>query len=104
MRKAAWALALALLVAIAADLSRAPRQQLAARAAITGIHVYRATAARVFAASGVTCRFDPTCSHYGEAVIARYGLVRGGWMAGRRIIRCGPWTPMGTLDPPPAGA
>ena len=104
MRRGAWAVLAVMVVAVAADLARAPEQQIAARVAVAGIHAYQATASRVFSASGVTCRFDPTCSHYGEAVIRRYGLVRGGWMAGKRVLRCGPWTPLGTLDPPPLGA
>lgn len=104
MRRVLWAVAVAVLVAGAVDLSRAAEQQLAARAAIAGIHGYQATVSRVFAASGVSCRFEPTCSHYGEAVIRRYGFVRGGWMATKRVLRCGPWTAMGTLDPPPIGA
>lgn len=94
---------LVLLVAVAAgmDLARAADQQVLTRAAVTGIHVYQATLSRVFAASGARCRFDPSCSHYGEAVIARFGVVKGGWLAMKRVLRCGPWTPMGTLDPPP---
>lgn len=83
------------------DLTRAPESQLGARAAVAGIHAYQATLSRLFAATGVACRFEPTCSHYGEAVIRRYGLVQGGWLAARRVLRCGPWTPIGTLDPPP---
>ena len=86
------------------DLTRAPAQQFAARAAIGAVHAYQATLSRVFAGSGVACRFDPTCSHYGEAVLKRYGLVRGGWMAAKRVLRCGPWTAVGTIDPPPTGA
>ena len=95
--------ALLVMVALAAavDLTRAPGHQAGARVAIAGIHLYQATASRLFAASGVTCRFEPTCSHYGEAVIRRFGLARGGWMAVGRVFRCGPWTPLGTLDPPP---
>lgn len=85
------------------DLTRAPDRQLAARAAIAGVHAYQATLSRVFAGTGVSCRFDPTCSHYSEAVLRRYGLVRGGWLAAARVLRCGPWTPMGTSDPPPTG-
>jgi putative membrane protein insertion efficiency factor len=102
MRKAI-AIAVVLIGLAAADLARAPERQLLARAALGGIHVYQATVSRLFAAGGVACRFDPTCSHYGEAVITRFGLARGGWMAVKRVLRCGPWTPMGTADPPPVG-
>lgn len=94
---------LVLLLVLGADLTRAPERQVLARAAVAGIHVYQVTLSRLFAAGGVACRFDPTCSHYGEAVIRRFGLARGGWMAVSRVLRCGPWTPRGTADPPPAG-
>ena len=30
-----------------------------------------------------------------------FGAVKGGWLAFKRVLRCGPWTPMGTDDPPP---
>ena len=105
MRRLAGALVAAVvLLAGAWDLTRAPQDQLGARAAIAAVHGYQATVSRVLAATGVVCRFDPTCSHYGEAVLRRYGLAKGGWLAAKRVLRCGPWTPMGTVDPPPAGA
>ena len=83
------------------DLRRAPADQLVTRGAIAGIHVYQATLSRYYARMGVQCRFTPTCSHYGEACLTRFGVVRGGWMAAKRVVRCGPWTPYGTIDPPP---
>jgi uncharacterized protein len=104
VQRAALALACALVLAGVWDLTRAPERQLSARAAIGAVHVYQGTLSRVFAVSGVACRFNPTCSHYGEAVLTRYGVVRGGWMAAKRVLRCGPWTAVGTIDPPPTGA
>jgi len=68
--------------------------------AIGGIHVYQRTLAPVAAHVGLRCRLTPTCSRYGEIVIARDGLVRGGWKAVKRIARCGPWTAAGTVDEP----
>ena len=82
------------------DLSRAPSRQHSARAAIAAIHVYQSRLAPLLGRAGVRCRFSPTCSHYAEASIRRHGLLAGGWSAARRIARCGPWTPMGTVDPP----
>lgn len=45
-----------------------------------------------------SCRFLPSCSEYGYQAIARYGLLRGGWMAIRRVARCNPFGPAG-YDP-----
>ena len=101
MKKRLWAAIAIVLIAIALDLRRAPADQLSTRTALGAIHVYQATLSPVYARMGVKCRFTVTCSHYGEAVIARFGIARGGWMAARRILRCGPWTPAGTVDPPP---
>ncbi len=70
------------------------------RLALAGIDAYQGTLAPLVARAGVTCRFVPSCSHYAEVVIARDGIVRGGWQAVRRIARCTPATPLGTVDEP----
>ncbi len=101
MKTRVWAAIAIVLIAIALDLRRLPADQLSTRAAVGAIHVYQATLSPLYERLGVRCRFTPTCSHYGEAVIARYGVARGGAMAIKRILRCGPWTPAGTRDLPP---
>ncbi|MEM7114763.1 MAG: membrane protein insertion efficiency factor YidD [Chloroflexota bacterium] len=47
-----------------------------------------------------TCRFTPSCSHYGYEAIEKYGFMKGGWMTIKRIGRCHPLTP-GGYDPVP---
>jgi putative membrane protein insertion efficiency factor len=44
------------------------------------------------------CRFSPTCSDYGAEAITKYGLIKGGLMAGWRVLRCNPWN-KGGHDP-----
>jgi putative membrane protein insertion efficiency factor len=83
------------------DLQRAPADQLLTRAAVGGIHLYQATLSRVYARAGLQCRFSPTCSHYGEVCIRQFGFVRGSLLAVKRVLKCGPWTPAGTIDLPP---
>jgi putative membrane protein insertion efficiency factor len=46
------------------------------------------------------CRFYPTCSRYGYAAIEKYGALKGGWLALRRVARCHPFNP-GGYDPVP---
>lgn len=47
-----------------------------------------------------SCRFTPTCSNYALVALERYGVIKGGWLALRRIGRCHPWNP-GGFDPVP---
>ncbi len=42
-----------------------------------------------------TCRFYPTCSAYALQAIERFGALKGGYLAFRRLIRCHPWNPGG---------
>jgi uncharacterized protein len=40
---------------------------------------------------GYECRHLPTCSHYAEEAIDRFGLWAGGWMTLARLLRCQPF-------------
>ncbi|UCG22869.1 MAG: membrane protein insertion efficiency factor YidD [Chloroflexota bacterium] len=61
------------------------------------IRFYQLTLSRGIPAS---CRFTPSCSHYGYEAVEKYGALKGGWMAIRRIGRCHPLHP-GGYDPVP---
>ncbi|MBM3134101.1 MAG: membrane protein insertion efficiency factor YidD [Chloroflexi bacterium] len=47
-----------------------------------------------------SCRFYPSCSQYGYEAVSKYGVLRGGWLAVRRLARCHPFNP-GGYDPVP---
>lgn len=46
------------------------------------------------------CRYTPTCSQYAIEAIKKYGVVKGCWLAAKRIARCHPWGGSG-YDPVP---
>jgi len=46
------------------------------------------------------CRFAPSCSEYAAEAIDGHGVMRGGWLAARRLLRCHPWGGEG-FDPVP---
>ncbi len=82
------------------DLGRAPERQVSARVLIAGIDLYQATLSKLMPTVGVQCRFQPTCSHYAEGSIRKHGALKGTGKACWRLLRCAPWTEMGTIDPP----
>ncbi|OAM35202.1 membrane protein insertion efficiency factor YidD [Eikenella sp. NML96-A-049] len=46
------------------------------------------------------CRYQPTCSQYAIEAVSKYGALKGGWLAAKRIGRCHPWGGSG-YDPVP---
>ena len=47
-----------------------------------------------------SCRYVPTCSEYALEAVERFGVLRGGFMATWRILRCHPFV-RGGYDPMP---
>ena len=58
---------------------------------------------RISAHTRPSCRFMPTCSQYALEAIEKYGALKGGWMALRRICCCHPFYhgKRGIYDPVP---
>jgi len=67
------------------------------RLGIAAVHAYQLLLSPFL---GGACRFEPSCSHYATSAITQHGLLRGGWLALRRIVKCHPFGPHG-LDPVP---
>ena len=62
------------------------------------IRLYQMTVSRVLPSN--TCRFYPSCSHYGYRAIYKYGFFKGSLLAAWRVLRCNPFNP-GGFDPVP---
>lgn len=60
------------------------------------IRLYQVTISRGLPPN--TCRFHPSCSHYGYQAIYKYGALKGSLMAAWRVLRCNPLNP-GGYDP-----
>jgi hypothetical protein len=73
-------------------------RRLAVLAALAPIWVYRRLISPL---TPPTCRYYPSCSAYAEHAIGTHGVLRGGWLAVRRLARCHPWTPGGVDHVPP---
>ncbi|MEL7058488.1 MAG: membrane protein insertion efficiency factor YidD [Acidobacteriota bacterium] len=101
-RRHRW-VALAIVIAfVCLDLAWGPPpERPSTRLAVAAIDGYQFVLSPVLAKAGARCRFEPSCSHYGEGAIRAVGVWRGVPLAFWRIARCGPWTPHGTVDPPP---
>ena len=62
------------------------------------IRFYRRKISPLFPAS---CRFTPTCSAYAYEAICKYGALKGGWLAIKRLARCHPFSKADPFDPVP---
>ena len=47
------------------------------------------------------CRYTPTCSAYAYQAITKYGALKGGWLAFKRLCRCHPFSKHDHYDPVP---
>ena len=65
-------------------------------AVLSLIRLYQMTISKGMPAN--TCRFYPSCSHYGYQAVYKYGALKGSVMAVWRVLRCNPFNP-GGYDP-----
>jgi putative membrane protein insertion efficiency factor len=73
---------------------------LAQRLALGCLRTYKVMFSPMFAGS---CRFQPSCSDYAVEAVARFGVVRGSFLAARRLARCNPFGASGLDQVPGAG-
>lgn len=77
--------------------ARDPKRSLPRRLGMLPVRAYQYTLAWLL---GGHCRFTPTCSYYALEAIERHGVLKGWWLAVRRVSRCHPFCP-GGYDPVP---
>ncbi|HBY85231.1 MAG TPA: membrane protein insertion efficiency factor YidD [Colwellia sp.] len=65
---------------------------------ITGIKGYQRFISPLL---GSNCRFTPSCSVYASEAISRFGVIKGGWLASKRILKCHPLNDGGDDPVPP---
>jgi putative membrane protein insertion efficiency factor len=51
-----------------------------------------------------SCRYYPSCSQYALEAVQGHGVLRGGWLAARRLGRCHPWSAGGVDHVPPSSS
>ena len=86
----AWS-CLGLCLYLTAEAFLPPANQPTACASLALIHAYQATGSKAAQASGIRCRYQPTCSHYAEDAIGYYGTLGGVARTAGRLWRCSPW-------------
>ena len=64
------------------------------------INFYQKFISPMFSMIGVNCKFEPTCSKYTYIAIEKFGVIKGGYLGIKRILRCNPWHE-GGYDPVP---
>lgn len=75
------------------------RLSLLQRTAVAPIQFYRRFLSPLKASP--SCRFHPTCSAYAVEAIGVHGVVKGSYLATRRVLKCHPFHP-GGFDPVPS--
>ena len=69
------------------------------RVVLAPIHLYRRVLSPL--KPYPSCRFSPTCSRYAVDAIGMHGVLRGSYLAVKRILKCHPFHPGGHDPVPP---
>jgi uncharacterized protein len=80
------------------NIRSAGRRSFGVQAALFALSFYKAYLSALFAG---TCRYEPTCSRYTYEAIERFGVLRGGWLGLKRLLRCHPFSGKFGYDPVP---
>lgn len=62
------------------------------------IDKYKKFISPIFEYFGINCKYYPTCSEYAKQAITKYGVVKGGYLSIKRILKCNPFS-KGGYDP-----
>lgn len=62
------------------------------------IKCYKKTLSPVFEFWGIKCKYYPTCSEYAFQAVEKYGVMKGCFLAVKRILKCNPIS-KGGYDP-----
>lgn len=92
LRRILLSVAAVFAVYLSAEAFLPPACQPSARVLVGAIHLYQATLSPLMG-KVVTCKFRPTCSHYGATALEKYGTLGGTLKTVGRIWRCSPWGP-----------
>lgn len=76
----------------------ASQQAIAVRVALFALRFYKTYLSILM---GGTCRFEPSCSRYAYEAVERFGVMRGSWLALKRLLRCQPLSRKFGFDPVP---
>lgn len=72
------------------------------RTAIFLLDAYKKTLSKFFTAVfGQACRYNPTCSEYAKEAVDKHGVIPGGYMSIKRVLRCHPFSKRDHFDPVP---
>ncbi|MCL2860423.1 MAG: membrane protein insertion efficiency factor YidD [Oscillospiraceae bacterium] len=60
--------------------------------------IYKSILSPFFEYLGIKCKYYPTCSEYSKQAIEKYGIIKGGFLSTKRILKCNPFS-KGGYDP-----